>query len=225
MIDNMKNWLYYKLRIPLLCLLPILASCDEHQDFPDTGIKVGQVLCTDGHVYTLEDMRQADKQPIAVVFHVTKDPAIEGNGYAVYLRELPATLFADSLGISQGTSCDLTAWDGNANTYAMYVTSDCGSPLADAVFDMWRFGQSAYIPSVAQMRLLYAARDVINPVIAACGGELLPVTQERDWYWTSTEVKDMDAAKAWLYSLSSGAIQETPKLQMHPARPVVTLNK
>lgn len=209
---------------PLVGMLLLLTSCDAHQDFPDMGIKIGQVLCTDGHVYTLDGMRQAGKQPIAVVFHVSCSPDIEGNGYAVYLHEMPSIQFADSLGVTQGTSCDLSAMDGNANTYAMYATRDCGSPLADAVFDLWRYGQSAYIPSVAQMRLMYAARDIINPVISECGGNLLPVTDERDWFWTSTEVKDMNAAKAWLYSLSSGAIQETPKLQAHPARPVITLN-
>ena len=208
----------------LLCWAMTLISCDAHQDFPDTGIKTGQILCTDGKTYSLDAMRQAGKQPIAIVFHVNNDPDTEGNGYAVYLHELPSTQFADSLGITQGTSCDITALDGNTNTYAMYATRDCGSPLAYTVFDLWRYGQSAYIPSVAQMRLMYAARDIINPLIRECGGDLLPTTDDSDWFWTSTEVKDMNAAKAWLYSLSSGAMQETPKLQAHPARPIITLN-
>ena len=44
------------------------------------------------------------------------------------------------------------------------------------------------------------------------------------WYWTSTEVKGQQTAKAWLYSLGSGAMQETPKIQAHRARPIITLN-
>lgn len=223
MTMNIKR-LYDLMFLPLVGMLLLLTSCDAHQDFPDTGIKTGQVLCTDGHTYTLEGMRKAGKQPIAIVFHVNNNPDIEGNGYAVYLHELPSTLFADSLGVTQGTSCDQSAMDGNVNTYAMYATRDCGSPLADAVFDLWRYGQSAYIPSVAQMRLMYAARDIINPLFKECGGDPLPVTDDYDWFWTSTEVKEMNAAKAWLFSLSSGAIQETPKLQAHPARPIITLN-
>lgn len=215
---------FYSLFFALAGVALVLTSCDAHQDFPDTGLKIGHVLCTDGRTYTLDGMRKAGKQPIAIVFHVNGNPDIEGNGYAVYLHELDATQFADSLGVTQGTSCDLSAMDGNGNTYAMYATRDCGSPLADAVFDLWQYGQSAYIPSVAQMRLMYAARDIINPLIEECGGDPLPTTDDSDWYWTSTEVKDMNAAKAWLYSLSSGAIQETPKLQAHPARPVITLN-
>ena len=212
------------LSVLLLPLTVALTSCDAHQDFPDTGIKTGHILCTDGRTYSLDAMRQAGKQPIAVVFHINNNPDIEGHGYAVYLHELYATAFADSLGVTQGTSCDITALDGNSNTYAMYATRDCGSPLAYTVFDLWHYGQSAYIPSVAQMRLMSAARDIINPLIKECGGDVLPTTEDSDWFWTSTEVKDMNAAKAWLYSLSSGAMQETPKLQAHPARPIITLN-
>ena len=220
----MKKKFYHRLWVPLVSLVMVLASCDAHQDFPDTGIKIGQVLCTDGRIYTPDGMRQANKQPIAVVFHVDNDPETEGYGYAVYLHELTASQFADSLGIPQGTSCDLTAMDGNANTYAMYATRDCSSPLAGDVFDLWHYGQSAYIPSVAQMRLMYAVRDIINPVIKECGGTLLPTKDDYDWFWTSTETDGMNAAKAWLYSLSSGAIQETPKTQAHPARPIITIN-
>ena len=43
------------------------------------------------------------------------------------------------------------------------------------------------------------------------------------WYWTSTEVKEQETDKAWLFSLASGAIQETPKTQAHKIRPIITL--
>ena len=97
-------------------------------------------------------------------------------------------------------------------------------PLAEKVFDIWRYGQSAYIPSVAQMRLLYAAKSMVNPIIEKCGGDPLPDETNDCWYWTSTEVKGQQTAKAWLYSLGSGAMQETPKIQAHRARPIITLN-
>lgn len=45
------------------------------------------------------------------------------------------------------------------------------------------------------------------------------------WYWTSTEVAGQETGKAWLYSLGSGAMQETPKTQAHKARPIITLNR
>ena len=84
-----------------------------------------------------------------------------------------------------------------------------GSPLAKSVFDLWRYGQSAYIPSVAQMRLLHVSKQYVNPIIKKCGGEPLPDEAGECWYWTSTEVEG----------------QETPKDQAHKSRPIITINR
>lgn len=75
------------------------------------------------------------------------------------------------------------------------------------------------------MRLLFAARNAVNPIIARCGGDPLPDEADDCWYWTSTEVQGQETGKAWLYSLGSGAMQETPKTQNHKARPIITLNR
>ena len=202
----------------------LLSSCDAHKDFPDTAMKVGHILCTDGNVHSIEEVKAKKKEPIAVVFYINQSEDVEGNGYAVYLKDVSPTSFADSLGIIQGTSTSLTALDGNSNTYSIYSTKDTTSPLAEEVFQLWRYGQSAYIPSVAQMRLLYSMKTVINPYIIACGGTPLPDEANECWYWTSTEVKGQASVKAWLYSLESGGMLETPKIQAHKARPIVTLN-
>ncbi|MDD3064515.1 MAG: DUF1566 domain-containing protein [Massilibacteroides sp.] len=213
--------------IATCCLAAIgilLSSCDAHKDFPDTAMKVGHILCTDGNVHSLEEVKSKKKEPIAVVFYINQSEEVEGNGYAVYLKDVSPTSFANSLGIIQGTSTSLTALDGNANTYSIYSTKDTSSPLAEEVFQLWRYGQSAYVPSVAQMRLLYSMKNVINPYIIACGGTPLPDKADECWYWTSTEVKGQASVKAWLYSLESGGILETPKILAHKARPIVTLN-
>ena len=201
----------------------LLTACDDHQDFPDMAMKVTHILTTDGKVMPYDTYGQSGKQAIAVVFHINQREDLEGNGYAVYLWDIAPEAFADSIGVEQGTSADLTACDGNTNTFALYETTDVKSPLAERVFDLWRYGQSAYIPSVAQMRLLYHAKDIINPYILKCGGTPIPDEDDDCWYWTSTEVKGQATAKSWLYSLGSGAIQETPKWQAHKARPVITI--
>lgn len=223
------NRAWKMLRCNYFCLFSLvlsvaLASCDGHHEIIDTSMQVGHVLCTDGRVMPFEECERLDKEPIAVVFHLGYDEKTEGKGYAVYLRDLSNEAFADSVGVAQGTSADLYAHDGNANTYEMYACNGCGSPAANAVFAMWCYGQSAYIPSVAQMRLLYVAKPYINHIIERCGGEPLPDEADEVWYWTSTEVSGQETSKAWLYSLGSGAVQETPKLQSHKVRPVVTLN-
>lgn len=196
-------------------------SCDEHRDFPDTAMKTCDILCTDGKVVRFEDMQSQGKKPIAVVFHINQTDNMEGTGYAVYLWDIASAEFSDSIGVKQTTSANVTAYDGNSNTYAMYASGV--SPAADEVFNMWHYGQSAYIPSVAQMRLLYQAKNAVNSYIQRCGGDVISDNPDECWYWTSTEVKDQESAKAWLYSLSSGALQETPKLQSHKVRPIITL--
>lgn len=207
------------------CIAVLLTACDRHSDFPDTAIKVGHILCTDGNVMSYEDYVNSGKEAIGVVFHLNHNGETGGDGYAVYLHDLPPEAFADDIGTSQGTSADVTAYDGNKNTFALFTTGDVSSPLAEQVFDIWCYGQSAYIPSVAEMRLLYAVKNEVNQSIKLCGGTLLPDEPAHCWYWTSTEVQGQEMAKAWLYSLSSGAMQETPKLQGHKARPIITLNK
>ncbi len=200
-----------------------VTSCDGHHPEPDLGMKAGDILCTDGQVLDFASWEKSGKEGIGIVFHVNLDEDIEGIGYAVYIRDLVPVAFADSLGIKQGTSADVAAHDGNRNTYALMSQRNVGSPMADAVFDLWRFGQSAYVPSVAQMRLLKEARGIVNNRLEAVGGVLIPDTPDGCWYWSSTEVEGQEAAKAWLYSLSQGAMQETPKTQSHKVRPIITI--
>lgn len=199
-------------------------SCDAHKEFPDTDTKVCHVLCSDGIIMPITDVEKQHKTPVAVVFDINIDDNTSGNGTAVYLYEVTPSAFADSLGVKQSTSADVTKWDGNENTFNMFNCRDVSSPLANSVFELWNNGQSAYIPSVSQMRMLHAAKDFINPILKQCGGDPIPDNPDDCWYWTSTEVSGQELAKAWLYSLSSGSMQETPKTQSHKARAILTLN-
>lgn len=213
-------------KILSICMSAVLLmACDSHQEFPDTSMKVGHILCTDGQVLSYDHYKESGEEAIGVVFYLNRDLETEGKGYAVYLHDIASEAFADSIGVSQGTSADVNALDGNANTFALFNTTDISSPLAKSVFDIWSYGQSAYIPSAAQMRLLYGVKESVNRYLELCGGDLLPDNPDQCWYWTSTEVKGQQTAKAWLYSVGSGAMQETPKLQAHKARAIITINE
>lgn len=199
-------------------------ACDAHIDIPERATKASHIVCQSGKVIPYESLTESDP-PVAVVFYVNHEEDIPDEGYAVYLWDIRPEAFCDSIGAKQGTSADLSGYDGNANTFALYEKNEeIPSPLAERVFDMWAVGQSAYIPSVAQMQLLYNKRHIINPLIEKCGGTPIPTTDVDCWYWTSTEVKGQETAKAWLFSLVSGAILETPKIQAHKARPIITVN-
>ena len=201
-----------------------MTSCDDHEAI-DTNIYVGNVLCSDGHVASYEECQRQCKEPVAVVFYTSKEATDVGEGLAVGLRELPLVAFSDTLGVNQGTSTDTDSKCGNSNTFALYSNNKAESPLAQEVFAIWRYGQSAYIPSVAEMRLLYASLDIVNPMIVRCGGEPVSRQNKGCWYWTSSEVEGQASAKAWLYSLGTGAMQETPKTENHPARCIITLRR
>lgn len=209
--------------IALLC-----DACDAHFDVPDTAIQPGHVLCTDGTVLSYTAYELSDKTAVAVLFdtkNVDNEETKEKYGYAVYLWDLEPLAFADSLGVAQGTSADPIAFDGSVNTSKLFDAKETASPMAEAVFSMWWYGQSAYIPSVAEMRVLYGNLEKVNPIIERCGGQPLPVDKEACWYWTSTEVAGQEKVKAWLYSLGSGTMHETPKNQAHRVRPIISLNK
>lgn len=120
------------------------ASCDEHRDFPDTAMKTCDILCTDGKVVRFEEVKSQNKTPIAVVFYVNQNEDIQGTGYAVYLKDIEPFAYSDSLGLKHNTSADITAFDGNGNTHAMYSSGT--SPAASAVFDMWQYGQECLHP-------------------------------------------------------------------------------
>lgn len=201
----------------LLAATVMLAACNEHTETYEPGVSVGDVVCSDGVIRSAETFAITDYTPVAVVFH-----ASEGTGYAVYIHDVRATEFADSIGVSQGTSADITALDGNDNTYALFKTTAVNSPMAASVFDIWCYGQSAYVPSVAQLRLLQSSLQVVNSRIIECGGTPMDISGNC-WYWSSTEVAGQQPAKAWLVSMASGAIQETPKSQAHRVRPIITI--
>lgn len=204
--------------------LSVTSACTcHHFDEPPVTMKVGHVLCTDGEVMPICKFLESSKEAIGIVFYVNNDPSVDGKGYAVYIHDLAPCAFSENISMAQGTSCDLYAHDGNANTYALFNNQEVDSPMAGEVFDLWKFGQSAYVPSVEQQRLLLAAKEAINERLEICGGDKLPDEASECWYWTSTEVSGQAEAKAWLFSLHSGAIQETSKMQVHKVRPIITI--
>jgi hypothetical protein len=75
-------------------------------------MKACDILCTDGDVVRYDYLKVMGKTPIGVVFHVNQDGTTEGTGYAVYLWDVEASAFSDSLGVKQNTSANLAAFDG-----------------------------------------------------------------------------------------------------------------
>lgn len=204
----------------------MLTSCHcEHEE--DDGLlsslQVGNVVCSDGNILSMDKFKQSDKEAVAIVFHVNRSAEADNLGYAVYIHDIEPLAFADSLGIDQGTSASLTEEDGNKNTYSLFNNDEVKSPMAIKTFDLWSYGQSAYIPSVRQLSYLFAVRHQINKCITEVGGTSINLNPGECWLWSSTEVEGQKENKAWLYSMQSGTIQETPKDQPHKSRPIISI--
>lgn len=132
--------------VPVLLITGALAACDAHiEESEETKYPV-HVLCVDGTVIPYSEYEQSKEQAIAVVFHIGSDGETEGNGYAVYLWDMTPKAFADSLGVEQGTSADITAYDGNENTFALYETEETASPMAEAVLPCGNTGRAPMFP-------------------------------------------------------------------------------
>ena len=213
---------------PVLSMMLMIAitifstSCDNHEPI-DRDIHVGYVLCNDHSCMdTASYFNQTKRKAVGVVFAEKTDdhPAL-----AVMFDELNE-VFCDSVGMVNGTSTDITSFCGFKNTIAMYNSYSAetgkGSPLAMEMINFHTNGQSDYLPSVAEQRLLASSARVINPVLERLGGT--PIALEGDcWYWTSTEVEDNPGVQAWLCSADNGRFLPTPKTQRHKARAIVEI--
>lgn len=213
---------------PVLSMMLMIAitifstSCDNHEPI-DRDIHVGYVLCNDHSCMdTASYFNQTKRKAVGVVFAEKTDdhPAL-----AVMFDEINE-VFCDSVGMVNGTSTDITSFCGFKNTVAMYNSYSAetgkGSPLAMEMINFHTNGQSDYLPSVAEQRLLASSSRVINPVLERLGGT--PIALEGDcWYWTSTEVEDNPGVQAWLCSADNGRFLPTPKTQRHKARAIVEI--
>lgn len=201
---------------PVLSMMLMIAitifstSCDNHEPI-DRDIHVGYVLCNDHSCMdTASYFNQTKRKAVGVVFAEKTDdhPAL-----AVMFDELNE-VFCDSVGMVNGTSTDITSFCGFKNTVAMYNSYSAetgkGSPLAMEMINFHANGQSDYLPSVAEQRLLASSSRVINPVLERLGGT--PIALEGDcWYWTSTEVEDNPGVQAWLCATDNGRVLATQK--------------
>lgn len=86
--------------IALCVFMFVSCDCDHDLEAPfASSLAVGSVVCSDGSVLTDGEFDRSGKEAVGIVFHVNRDPEIEGLGYAVYIRDMEPLAFSDSLGV------------------------------------------------------------------------------------------------------------------------------
>lgn len=219
----MKAKLFHTLFFALAATM-LYTSCDEHfeEDLSWHSWQPGMVYSTNGDVTTYERCIANGNTPEAVLFYVNATDEGQGVAYAVSLKDVWQDAFSnpDTIYVSQGTSADITAFDGESNTTALRY-GKIESPIALNVSAKY------FIPSVGEMYRLYAARNIVNATIEHCGGTPLPLDNEGCWYWTSTECEGATTDRAWRFSLYSGRFESEDKHTSLPTRPIlmIRLNK
>lgn len=215
-----------KILFSLAALVLTLASCDEHEAVViDNSLHVGDVVCSNGQILSLDRYEASEQNltAIAVVYDVDEnDQRYNGaRGYAVMLREVNPAVYSDSIPCSLGASTDTAAYNGFDNTYKLRTSGH--SPLSESIAVLMPTYESAVVPSVAEMKRLFYAKQTINPVLKALGGDILPDVATQCHYWTSTETNDLQA-----YTLAVGAdlrpmTLTADKDRYYPTRPIMLL--
>lgn len=207
--------------IAFLCtFIPFFTSCDDHiyEDESWHRWTPGMIYCTNGEINTYEEILNNGNIPEAVIFYVDTKNEINGKAYAVCIDEYPYRAFSDpdTIYAAQGTSADITTYDGEKNTTALRH-SEIASPIAKTVNPKY------FIPSVGEMYKMFTAKEIINPIIEVCGGTPIPINEEECWYWTSTECAGSESDRAWRYSLTSGRFESADKHTEYATRPILTI--
>ena len=163
-----------------------------------------------GQTYHIGDLYTAEDGSQGIVFFVTAD----GGGWAVALHDAPSDHGYVWTGVggdipelpnydppSQTTLADTS---GYANTLAIRNYSGAGDYAANAV----DFDHGWYLPSLAQLCLIYAQLPFIQAALTAAGGTPLQTEHSstyyswQDIYWSSTE---SSGSQAWLLPFTEDA--------------------
>ena len=151
---NITNYLFCALAASLL-----ITSCDEHEmeDLSWHSWQPGMVYCANGDVTDFDKCMADGNTPEAVIFYIDDTDEIPGKAYAVSLHDNWPEAFSDpdTIYAAQGTSADITAYDGEENTTALRY-GKIESPMTTSVSDKY------FIPSVGEMFKLYMARHLVN---------------------------------------------------------------
>lgn len=210
--------------IGTVTMMSCLTSCDQHEmeDLSWHSWEPGMVYATNGKVSSYEECVANGNTPEAVIFHIDNTGETDAIAYAVTLKDCDAGAFCnpDTTYFAQGTSADYGALDGESNTSTLRYFQ-ISSPIAQNVEARY------FIPSVAEMYKLYYASYLVNYVLGQCGGDALPITDRKCWYWTSTECEGQSTDRAWCFSLFSGRFESADKHHSYATRPImkIRLNK
>lgn len=152
------------------------------------SIAVGDILCTDGSIVKSSDWPVAGKTSQGIVFYV--DGTGE-HGWAVHLQNQATGVQWGGYGTDIPTLTNypqarnaIMDLNGYANTQRIRMAGNASTyPAAYSV----GFASGWYLPSVGQLKVLYAEMPAVNASLMAIGRDPVPLNYGVWMFWSSTE--------------------------------------
>ena len=160
-------------------------------------IAIGDILCTDNSIVKPSDWPVPGKTAMGIVFYV--DYLYE-HGWAVHLHDQGVDISWDNriddpidipfMANYVTASNAIMDLDGYTNTQQIRASGD--SSIYAAAYAVG-FANGWFLPSVGQLRLIYAEIATLNASLLIASGTTFPM-DDTWWYWSSTEYT---GANAW----------------------------
>ena len=195
----------------------LMASCADHDDMYDAGIKIGNILLADNTMVAPGTYNPETMTAVGVVFYAKGDTAI-----AVAPVELGDRCFSDKTGKVSGVSTDAYSIDGLTSTAAL-LAAEYNTPAARACVEYTSPLSGWYLPSAGELRALSANLGTVEKSLRVINGSPFDNVQ----YMTSSE-DNSSSYNAELYcycvSLLKGYAVSVSKKEPHRVRPVILVN-
>ena len=151
-------------------------------------IAVGDILCTDNSIVKPSAWPVAGKTAMGIVFYVDNTGE---HGWAMHLQNQATGVQWGGYGTDISSLTNYTQarnaildLNGYTNTQRIRMAGGAGTyPAAYAV----GFSSGWYLPSVGQLKVLYAEMPAVNASLLAIGSDPVPLNYGVWMFWSSTE--------------------------------------
>lgn len=212
--------------IYMIFALLAVVSCTKHEDIIDTSFQPGCILCKNGSVIHPSQYDPA-MGAVGVVFWCNdgQNPDITASGFAIALEDIGVDYLVDSEEDISGVTESETAFDGAANTTAIYTFALKDSISFPAVQLTMSYKPSGmpgwFIPSAAQCKAVTQNLSKVYQSFDVVGAQRFS-----GWYWTSTEDgtgSETPKVFGLISSLEEGRTTPSNKRDSHNVRPIIAI--
>ena len=205
----------------------LLLSCQEHGEFIDSSLRIGNLYCSDGSVINPEAYAGSGKTAIAAIFWVNNSfEATTDRALAVSLDNLPPVVWAELLEDIDNVSSELNAFKGASNTASIMIWGEdknVNTPASTNAYNYSKYGVSSwFLPSVAEAGQIHLNKAALYKAFDYCNGEDF----NKVWYWTSTQDgtgSDTPIFNALAISLTEGRVTGSGKMNIFAIRPIIAI--